>query len=64
MGNYFFNPFAPQAEELWRCSIGVGYRFSPHLVVKTEYSFEGGKEVSGTSRDQVDIFSAEAAFGF
>jgi hypothetical protein len=64
LGSYFFNPFAPQAEELWRCSIGVGYRFSPQLVVKTEYSFEGGKEVGGTSREHVDIFAAQAAFGF
>jgi hypothetical protein len=64
MGNYFFNPFGPQAEELWRCSIGFGYRFSPNLLVKTEYSLEGGKEVGGARREDVDMFSAQAAFGF
>jgi hypothetical protein len=64
MGNYFFNPVGPQAEELWRCSIGLGYRFSPNLLVKTEYSFEGGKEVGGARREDVDMFSAQAAFGF
>jgi len=63
-GYYFFNPFGPRAEQLWRCSIGVGYRFSPHLVVKTEYSFEGGQQVGGTSRDNVNVFAAQAAFGF
>ncbi len=64
MGNYFFNPFGPQAEELWRCSVGLGYRFSPNLLVKTEYSLEGGKEVGGARREDVDMFSAQAAFGF
>jgi len=64
MGYYFIDPTAPQAEELWRCSIGLGYRFSPHLIVKTEYSFEGGKQVGGTSRDNVNIFATQAAFGF
>lgn len=64
LGNYFFNPFGPQAEELWRCSVGLGYRFSPQLLVKTEYSFEGGKELGGARREDVDMFSAEAAFGF
>lgn len=64
LGRYFFNPFGPRAEELWRCSVGLGYRFSPRLLVKTEYSFEGGKQVGGTRRKEVDMFSAEAAFGF
>lgn len=63
-GYYFFNPFGPRAEELWRCGVGLGYRFSPHLVIKTEYSFEGGKQVGGTRRDKVNIFAAQAAFGF
>ena len=64
LGTYFFNPFSPQAEELWRCSLGLGYRFSPHLVVKTEYSFEGGKELGGARREDVNMVSAQAAFGF
>jgi hypothetical protein len=64
VGTYFFSPFAPFAEELWRASVGLGYRFSEHLVVKTEYSFEQGKEVGGNQRDNVNLFSAQAAFGF
>ena len=64
MGTYFFSPVAPFAEELWRCSLGVGYRFSPHLIVKTEYSFEGGQQTDGAKRDNVNIFAAQAAFGF
>lgn len=64
IGQYFFNPFGPRAGELWRCSLGVGYRFSPRLIVKTEYSLEGGKEAGGGRREHVDLFAVEAAFGF
>jgi hypothetical protein len=64
MGNYFFNPFGPSAEQLWRASFGLGYRFSPHLIVKTEYSLESGEEIGGARREDVNLFSAEAAFGF
>ncbi len=64
MGKYFFNPFGPQAEELWRLSLGLGYRFNRHLLVKAEYTFEQGKEVGGSSRNHVNLFAAEAAFAF
>jgi len=64
MGQYFFNPFGPQAEVLWRLSLGLGYRFSKNLVLKAEYSFEQAKEVSGATRDDVNFFGAEAAFAF
>ena len=63
MGNYFFNPFTATTE-LWRLSLGLGYRFSPNLVVKAEYSFEHGKEESGETRDHEDLFGLEAAFRF
>lgn len=63
-GTYFFSGAAPRAEELWRASIGLGYRFSPHLVIKTEYSFEGGREANGNRREHVDLFATQAAFGF
>lgn len=63
-GKYFFNPFGPQTEELWRLSLGVGYRFNRHLLVKAEYTFEQGKEVGGSQRNHVNLFAAEAAFAF
>jgi hypothetical protein len=52
------------ASELWRLSLGLGYRFSDQLVVKTEYSFEGGRDLDGESRDHEDFFGTEAAFKF
>jgi hypothetical protein len=50
--------------ELWRLSLGLGYRFSDQLLVKTEYSFEGGRDLDGTQRDHEDFFGTEAAFKF
>jgi hypothetical protein len=64
MGKYFFDPFGPQAEKLWRLSLGLGYRFNRHLVVKAEYTLEQGKEVGGNQRNHVNLFAAEAAFAF
>jgi len=55
---------AVMTEELWRLSLGLGYRFSENLVVKTEYSFEGGRETNGDKRAHENFFGAEAAFKF
>jgi len=56
--------FGPLTEEIWRLSLGLGYRFSRNLVIKTEYSFERGKETGGVRRNHQDLFAAEAAFAF
>jgi len=60
-GTYYFGALT---DELWRLSLGVGYRFSENLVLKTEYSIERGNTLSGDSRDHEDMFSAVAAFKF
>ena len=60
-GDYFFGT---QTTELWRLSLGLGYRFSDRLVLKTEYSFERGTEVGGDARNREDFFGTEAAFKF
>ncbi len=60
-GDYFYGPLTT---ELWRLSLGLGYRFSDRLVLKAEYSFERGTEVGGASRNQEDFFGTEAAFKF
>jgi hypothetical protein len=52
------------AAYLWRLSLGIGYRFSDNLLIKTEYSFENGRDVDGTSRGYEDFFGTEAAFKF
>ncbi|HSY74775.1 MAG TPA: hypothetical protein VK810_04835, partial [Dongiaceae bacterium] len=56
--------FSALATELWRLSLGLGYRFSDSLVIKAEYSFERGRELSGESRNNEDFFGTEAAFKF
>jgi hypothetical protein len=65
MSDYFFN-YSPGAltDNLWRLSLGLGYRWNRHLLVKAEYSLERGKEVGGDKRDHEDLFATEAAFGF
>lgn len=56
--------FSDLTTALWRLSFGLGYRFSDSLTIKTEYSFERGRELSGESRDSEDFFGTEAAFKF
>lgn len=60
-GSYFSGNWTT---ELWRLSLGLGYRFSDNFVIKTEYSFERGHETSGSSRNNEDFFGTEAAFKF
>ena len=60
-GTYFFNTLST---DLWRLSLGLGYRFSRQLVIKAEYSFERGEELDGTLRDHEDFVGTEAAFQF
>jgi hypothetical protein len=60
--NEYFNQ--EQTTELWRLSIGAGYRFSKRLVIKVEYAFEHGKEVDGDHRNDEDFIGTEAAFKF
>ena len=59
--DYFFNTLTT---ELWRLSLGLGYRFSDRLVLKAEYSFENGWEAGGDTRNNENFFGTEAAFKF
>ncbi len=56
--------FAPMTDAIWQLSLGLGYRFSPQLVLKAEYTFTRGQELDGSQRDQEDFFGAAAAFKF
>ena len=58
---YFLTSLA--TEELQRLSVGGGYRFTPSVVVKFDYTWEDGKLTTGTSRDN-RLFSVETALGF
>jgi hypothetical protein len=56
--------FSELTTDLWRLSLGIGYRFSDRLVIKTEYAFEGGQQVNGESRNQENFFGTEIGFKF
>jgi len=56
--------FGPLSDEMWRLSLGLGYRFSPNFIVKTEYTFERGTSPNGPDRNHEDFFATEAVFGF
>jgi len=60
--NDYFNE--DLTRNLWRLSLGLGYRFSDRLVVKTEYALERGREADGEPRRHEDFFGTEAAFKF
>lgn len=51
-------------QNLWRLSLGLGWRYNQHLLLKADYSFERGREQNGTARHHEDMFGAEAAFQF
>ena len=40
-GDYLFS--SNLTKELWRLSMGLGYRWSQNLLFKAEYSFERGE---------------------
>jgi hypothetical protein len=62
MGTFFFGPVL--TTEYWRLSLGLGYRFSPNLLLKGEYSFNEGRELGGEKRIHENVFALEAAFRF
>lgn len=63
LGNYGTFAFGPPVTELWRFSVGIGWRFSPNLIWKTEYALERGSGPAG-SRQNEDFFGTEAVFKF
>jgi len=62
LGQYLFSGI--YTDQLWRLSLGLGYRWSRNLVVKGEYSLERGTTVNSGNRDHEDLFAVEAAFRF
>jgi len=59
---YFMGPSSTLTKDLWRLSLAVGYRFSPNLLLKTEYTFNEGRDAAGEKRTQENMVSAEFAF--
>jgi hypothetical protein len=63
-GNFNDYFFGEATRNLWRASIGGGYRFSNRLALKAEYAFERGSEEDGSLRDREDFIGTEAVFRF
>ncbi|SRR5581483_3156849 len=61
MATYFMQELT---SDYWRLSLGLGYHFSPNLLVKGEYSFNQGQDAEGDRRGHEDQFALEAAFRF
>lgn len=62
-GEYFFNP-ANFSENLWRLTLGTGIHLGTSLLIKAEYSWEGGDVIDGSKRDEENFTAAEVAFKF
>ena len=63
-GDFGQRLFGALTEELWRLTLGAGYRWSRDLVLKVEYSLNGGEELGGKPRDHEDLIAAEVAVRF
>ena len=58
---YFINELT---SELSRLSIGIGYRPTANLLLKTDFTYDTGETVSGESRNHENFFGVAAAFKF
>ena len=52
---YFMGPGSSLTENLWRLSLGLGYRFNSNLLLKSEYSFNYGKELGGEKECETSL---------
>ena len=60
----FNDYFGSLTTQIWRLSLGLGYRFSDRLVVKAEYAFEHGKLATGDGRNDENFVGTEVVFKF
>jgi hypothetical protein len=56
--------FGPLTRDIWRLSLGLGYRISENLVAKVEYSIEQRSLAEGGDRNQNHFVGAELGFKF
>ncbi|HTI72801.1 MAG TPA: hypothetical protein VMF06_22700 [Candidatus Limnocylindria bacterium] len=65
-GPYFKPVLTPDllTTDMFRISLGVGYKLTQKLALKTEYALDRGHKVDGTKRDHEDFFAIEAVGGF
>jgi hypothetical protein len=63
-GNFSHYFFQDLTKDLWRLSVGAGWKFSQNLIVKGEYMFENGKTTADGRRNHEDMVSTEVVFRF
>ena len=51
-------------DNLWRLSLGLGYRLNAHVVLKAEFSMERGEDILGNDLKDRDMIGLQLAFGF
>jgi hypothetical protein len=61
-GEYFFGNVL--TTDLYRLSLGAGYRFSPPVEFKVDFSPEWGRTTTDGGRDREDYFSTELGVKF
>jgi hypothetical protein len=59
-----YEGFGLSTTDLWRLSLGAGYRFNQHLLLKAEYMIEQGRQTDGNPRNHEDMLAVEGAFKF
>lgn len=63
-GRFFYNADAPFVTDIWRLSLGAGYRFSPAMVLKAEYAWERAQNVQGPTRSLEEFYGIELGVRF
>lgn len=59
---YFYGAWP--AEDLWRLSLGGGYRFAGNALVKVDYTVERGELLNGSPIEDRDQIAAQIGVGF
>ena len=63
-GNFGTYEYSKLTCDYWRLSLALGYRLSPHLMLKGEYYFNGGHAKGGVGRSAENGLIMEAACNF
>jgi hypothetical protein len=64
MGNFSDYFYQNRTKDLWRLSLGAGWKFSDNLIAKGEYMFENGKITTGARRNHENMVATELVFRF
>ena len=63
-GNFNDYFFTSPTKNLWRLSLGGGYRWQRNLTLKVEYMLEQGTEIGGDTRHHEDVIATEVTGKF